>query len=100
MIRDILRKSDLVIALGRRWKDTIQEIEPFANIKIFNNSVSIPEYKVDLNDNRFNVLFLGVLIKRKGIYDLIEAIKILNNRKILEKYNVKFIIGGSGKEKE
>lgn len=100
MIKDILKKSDLVIVLGEKWKNVIQEIEPSANVKIFNNSVPVPKYKVGLNDNGFNILFLGVLIKRKGIYDLIEAIKILNDSGVLEKYNVKFTIGGSGKEKE
>ena len=100
MIKDIFKKSDLVIVLGEKWKEITQNIESSASVKIFNNSVPISQYKVDLSDNGFNILFLGVLIKRKGVYDLIEAIKVLNDRGILEKYNVKFTIGGTGKEKE
>ena len=39
-----------------------------------------------------------MLTKRKGIYDLIEAIKILNDKGIVREKKLNFIIGGSGKE--
>ncbi|WP_217077952.1 glycosyltransferase family 4 protein [Clostridium baratii] len=100
LIKNIFDSSDCVIVLGDKWKRIIGQISPNSNIKVFNNSVRIPEYKVKLERNRINILFLGVLIKRKGIYDLIEAIKILYDKGVINKNNLKFIIGGIGKEEE
>lgn len=98
IIRFLLRNCDAFLVLGDNWKKKIEEIEPKSNVYILKNCVSIPKFKVKLDNNRFNILFLGVLIKRKGIYDLLEVIKILNENKLIEKYNLNFIIGGTGKE--
>lgn len=98
LIVDIFEKSDTVIVLGEKWNKVVKEIAPKSNVEIFNNAVNIPRYKVKWSNDKINILFLGVLIKRKGIYDLIEAIKILNENKIIKDKNLNFIIGGSGPE--
>ncbi len=98
MIKFAFRASDKVIVLGKNWEEIIKRIEPRADVSIFTNAVDIPEYKAKLNNNKFNILFLGVLIKRKGIYDLIDAIKILKDNGTISKFNLSFIIGGSGVE--
>lgn len=98
LIKNIFESSDKVIVLGEKWKKTIQKIAPKSSIEVFNNAVSLPAYKAKLSENKINILFLGVLIKRKGIYELIEAIKILHQRGIVKEKNLKFIIAGSGKE--
>lgn len=100
MIKDIFETSNFVIVLGKRWARVIKEIAPNSNIRIFNNAVNIPDYKVELKEDRINILFLGVLIKRKGIYDLIEAINSLSKNGIIKEKNLNFIIGGSGPEEE
>lgn len=97
-ISKTFQKVDKVIVLGDRWKNFIKNIAPQANIEVFNNSVKVPEYTVSWNEDKINILFLGVLTKRKGIYDLIEAIKILNDKEIVREKKLNFIIGGSGKE--
>lgn len=98
LIKNLFKSSDCIVVLGEKWNKVIAEISPKANIKIFNNSVKIPEVNAKWNSEKFNILFLGVLIKRKGIYELIEAIKILKEDGIIYKYNLNFIIGGTGKE--
>lgn len=98
LIRYILRSSSVVITLGNFWKKTIEDIEPRAFIRVFKNAVNIPKYKVNLDNKKFNVLFLGVLIKRKGIFELIEAIKIMKDKKLLESARLNFLIGGTGPE--
>lgn len=100
LITDIFMMSDCVIVLGERWLNFIKKIAPEANIQVFNNAVKVPKYTVKYNKECTNILFLGVLIKRKGIYDLIEAINLLNHMDITNKKKVKFIIGGTGKEEE
>lgn len=100
LIKDILQSCNLVIVLGEMWKGIIEDIAPDSNIRVFNNAVNIPDYTVIWNKDKINVLFLGVLIKRKGIYDLIEAIRLLNEDGIIKEKNINFIIGGTGPEEE
>jgi len=91
-----LRKADKVIALSSAWKKTLHKIEPSALIDIILNGVNIKKYQV-LNRHPHNpmiVLFLGRLGKRKGIYDIINAIEIL------KKENIQFILAGDGEINE
>lgn len=98
LIKNLFESCNCVIVLGDKWKQVIKKIAPKANIEVFNNAVKVPDYTVKWNKEKINILFLGVLIKRKGIYDLIEAIRILNSRNIVKEKNLNFIIGGTGKE--
>lgn len=100
LIRYVLKKSDVVITLGKEWEKIVHGIEPKANIKVFRNAVSIPDYKVEKDNKEFNIVFLGVIIKRKGIYELIEAINKLKEMDMLKEYNIKFLICGSGIEEK
>lgn len=52
-----------------------------------------------LKKNNIQLLFLGALIKRKGIYNLIHALKALDDINLLEQYNIYLNIGGCDKEK-
>lgn len=98
MIKSLFEISDCVLVLGDSWYEIIKNIAPGANIKVFNNAVNIPREKVSWSENKVNILFLGVLIERKGVYELIEAIKVLTEENIVESRNLNFIIGGTGKE--
>lgn len=100
LIRDIFECCDSVIVLGKVWESVVKEIAPKSNINIFNNAVNIPDYRVEWNEDKINILFLGVLIKRKGIYELIEAIKVLNQEGTIKEKGLNFVIGGSGPEEE
>ena len=97
-IKKFLKECNRIIVLGRKWEKNILLIEPFAKTTIINNAVQIPEFKVKFSEERFNILFLGVLIKRKGIYDLLYAISRLNEDIDLNK--IRFIIAGNGSEEE
>lgn len=100
LIRNIFESCDSVIVLGRNWENVVKEIAPKSRTIIFNNAVNLPDYKIQWNKDKINILFLGVLIKRKGVYELIEAIKLLDRRGIIKEKNLNFIIGGSGPEEE
>lgn len=95
LIRNFLREVSLVITLGNKWETIIKNIEPAANIIVVNNSIHIPDYRVQWRQP-FQVLFLGVLIKRKGVSDLLKAIKLLKDSIKID--NVLFTIAGSGPE--
>lgn len=96
-IRALLSETDRFIVLGEEWKKIIQEIEPSTNITIISNGIEIPKEIVRWNEEFCKVLFLGVLIPRKGVADLINAIAIIRNRGI---GNLKFVIAGTGEEEE
>ncbi len=90
-IRDVFSCADAVIALSEEWKEFLATICDRNKISVLYNAVIIPEYVRDDYSDK-NVLFLGRLGKRKGTYDLIEAIP-----SVLKKVpNAKFYIGGDG----
>ncbi|MBR3897734.1 MAG: glycosyltransferase family 4 protein [Bacilli bacterium] len=90
-IKKLLISSNIFIVLGDRWSKVIKEIEPKSNVVILNNSVNIPNKKTKYNSKK-TLLFLGVLIKRKGIHDLIEALYKLDGE------NYQLLIAGTGEE--
>jgi glycosyltransferase involved in cell wall biosynthesis len=68
-----LTRAQKVIVLSDSWHAFISKIAPKANISIVNNYVSLPKLTSSHGDlHRFNVLFLGILGQRKGIYDLLK----------------------------
>ncbi|CZQ96520.1 glycosyl transferases group 1 [Trichococcus palustris] len=95
-IRSLLRECSAMIVLGDEWKRRIKEIEPKTNTIVVSNTVSIPIEIVKWNDSRFQVLFLGVLIKRKGVDILLEAVSLLHSKGNLD--HVQFVIAGTGEE--
>lgn len=95
-IRKLLRECYVLIALGKEWKNIISNIEPKTNIVVINNTITIPNQITKWNDNKFSIIFLGVLIKRKGVEDLLEAIKLIKSKTTKRKY--KIIIAGTGEE--
>lgn len=100
MISDMFFGCDKIIVLGESWKEVVKKISENSEVSVLRNAVSLPKYIAKWSKNSINVLFLGVLIKRKGIDDLIESIKILSDRGVLDKLNYNFIIGGSGPEEK
>ncbi len=95
-IRRLLRESGRVIVLGAKWEKIVLEIEPGTNTFVLGNAVAIPEETAQWNDEKIQVLFLGVLIQRKGAADLLHAIHRLNEDGKCGKF--RFIIAGSGEE--
>ena len=99
-IRRLIKRANIFIVLGNEWQEKIKNIEPNSNIKIIQNSIHIPKnnIKAKYNKNCFNLLYLGVLVERKGVSDLIDAINILVKKQ--EFQNAKLLIAGSGEQSE
>ena len=77
-VNETLKLADLNIVLSERLVPMIKNKEPMANVKVLYNAVHT--YKTNpYNKNATNILFLGRLGKRKGVYDLIKVIKEINN---------------------
>lgn len=95
-IRKFLREVSAVIVLGDNWNKVIKKIEPNTRTLILSNTVKVSRKRVEWR-SPFNIIYLGVLIKRKGIFDLLAAISKVKNDGF-EKINC--IIAGSGKEEK
>lgn len=78
-IRQTLLAADLNIVLSDRLIPMITDKEPRAKVAVLYNAVSVFS-KNPYDSSARNVLFMGRLGVRKGTFDLIEAIKRLDDR--------------------
>ncbi|NEG89964.1 PssE/Cps14G family polysaccharide biosynthesis glycosyltransferase [Bifidobacterium aerophilum] len=96
----MLREASAVIVLGNQWNERIKTIEPAAHTVVVSNTVHIPDITVSWPESgkRFQVLFMGVLIQRKGVDDLLNALAELRNTNRLG--NMHVVIAGTGAQEE
>ena len=76
-IREILLGCDRVLTLGRNWARNIRSIEPRARLRVLHNAVVIPKEQAAWQEERTELCYLGVLTPRKGVGDLLYALKLL-----------------------
>ena len=93
-IKTILDKSDCVIALTEKWREFFTETVGCHKVEVVNNVIDEPVIKEIKDSNGLlNILFLGFLVDKKGIFDLVDMIaehkNELNGKILLH-------IGGSG----
>jgi glycosyltransferase involved in cell wall biosynthesis len=91
----ILKKQSAVVVLSGSWRDYVKTISPNARVEVLPNYIDPP---VLINDRRLDaganiqILFLGLVGNRKGIFDLLPAFK--EARTNLP--NLQLTIGGNG----
>ncbi len=85
---------DHVLCLSESWKQTLHGIAPSARITVVPNGIEIPEQEDQTlsKSGVVNILFLGLIGERKGVFDLLKAFK----RLLEEGLEVKLYIGGNG----
>lgn len=80
-VRYVLNGVDRVVVLSSQWRDAIERIAPKAQVETIVNPVPIPLYVPDPAERDPNVLlFLGRFGKRKGIFDLLQALALVRAR--------------------
>jgi glycosyltransferase involved in cell wall biosynthesis len=97
-VRYVLNHADYVFVLSDYWKTYVGSISANAQIHVINNFPS-PVYE-ELFDHRdygrkptVEMLFLGYIGQRKGIYDLVEAVALLQARGV---GGFRISVGGNG----
>lgn len=90
-------KCDVLIALSDEWKERLSMIVPAEKVEIIENYSLYDEEAVRARlckSNRFQVLFLGFIDRRKGCYDIPAVLQ-----RVAENVSdVHFVLGGSGDE--
>lgn len=74
LVRNVLAEADVNVVLSRRLVDGITSKVPGARVEVLYNAVEVPEAPL-YNPNARGILFLGRLGERKGVYDLLEALR-------------------------
>lgn len=95
LIAWILSKQTVVVVLSRSWFDYIKDIAPAAKVEVMPNYVNLPQLPAriaDADDGLTQVLFLGLVGLRKGVYDLLPAFK----RALSQAPGLRLTIGGNG----
>ena len=89
-VRKILNSADKILILGKYWNDFISSlIDEKRKVQVMYNAVSCPNENL-YNINSNSLLFLGAIGERKGIFDLIESMKIIKEKNI----NTKLVLYG------
>ncbi|EOH96877.1 hypothetical protein UAY_02609 [Enterococcus moraviensis ATCC BAA-383] len=97
-VKEFLLKQKKVIVLGEEWANFFRGIDSDINISVIHNAVSIPEETVSWENESKKIFFSGVLLKRKGIYDLIDAMVLLKKSNYLKTNCITLKIAGTGEE--
>lgn len=94
LIRATLEHAALIIALSAEWRERLLNICPTAKVEVLHNAVAIPDTARlrRLEDHEMTVLFLGHLLKDKGVYDLVRAFALVAARLP----RARLILGGVG----
>ena len=96
-IRRMLLECDRVVVLGSYWDRIVHDIQPRARTLVINNAVAIPELTAQWDEAETHLCYMGVLIPRKGVADLLQAMGLLLSREDLPR-PVRLTIAGSGEE--
>lgn len=93
-IRYVINSADLVICLSEKWKHFYSSAFKPKQIKILNNMIIPPiNTERNLSNDKFRLLFLGLIGDNKGIFDLI---KILAKNKRQFEGKLELVIAGNG----
>ncbi len=92
----IFRNTECNIVLSKDMGAFIKKIVPCSNITVIGNGVHIPHVN-PYNYHNKHILFFSVFEKRKGIFDLLRCIKLLDTR--IDK-DIRFYICGAGEEED
>lgn len=77
-ICSVLDKADRILILGDYWKEFIRSLAADPDkVEVVYNAVPVPKANRYHSDAK-NLLFLGVVGQRKGIYDLLHAMKTID----------------------
>lgn len=94
-VTEIIKLSDLVLALSDDWKKKFESAFKIENCQTLNNGIDTKQFEnavTNPEEYQSTFVFLGRLGERKGVYDLVNAIKIA----VKQNENIKLYMAGDG----
>ncbi len=74
IVRAVLARAALVLALSEAWRTTLRQISPQARIEVLMNAVPLPPPDVmPVADRQSTLLFFGEIARHKGVFELAQA---------------------------
>jgi len=98
LVRFVMNRSNSVFVLSNYWQSYVKSISTNPRIQVINNFPS-PEFEKLYDSRNYSrretteLLFLGYIGQRKGIYDLVEAVELLKKEGI---QGFRINVGGNG----
>ena len=79
IIKNILNSANKVLVLGDYWKKQLEEVIPEYKLEVLYNGAKCPDTNLYNPDGNL-ILYLGLLKKTKGTYDLLNAMGQIKDR--------------------
>jgi len=110
-IEEVVKNIDLFLPVTSRAKEVlilmgvpeekIRVIPPGIDSRIFTPELKDKNLKkkFDISDNHITILYIGNLLRSKGLFELIYAASRMKKDKELDSKNIKFLLIGAGKDK-
>lgn len=89
-IKKIFNKTDKLLVLGKYWEKQLSKIVNSDKIEILYNGSNCPQKNPYNADGKY-ILYLGLLKRTKGVYDLLDAIEYINDK--IEKNILLYLCG-------
>jgi|Deesub1362B_J571_1020462.scaffolds.fasta_scaffold00320_28 N-acetyl-alpha-D-glucosaminyl L-malate synthase BshA len=95
LVKLVLKQADAVVAVSRFLKEEAEKLGVEAEkVRVIYNGVELPEWEEA--EREMSILFVGSLVKQKGIDTLLKAYRIVKERLP----EAKLVIVGDGRERE
>jgi glycosyltransferase involved in cell wall biosynthesis len=92
-IKTMIKGVDRLIVLSDEWKTYFSKTFKVNHISILNNVIDSQKERANMIKGPLNILFLGKVGDRKGIFDVLEAVS--SAKEILDG-KIKITVGGNG----
>lgn len=74
-VKQQLDKADAIVALSEYWRGYFAEELKCKNVFVVHNIIPTPNYQPNKEKDIFNLLYLGHIYEKKGIFDLVSLIE-------------------------
>ena len=93
IVRAVLARATLVLALSEAWRATLQQISPQARIEVLMNAVPLPPPdSIPAPSRQPTLLFFGEIARHKGVFGLAQAFARMGD----EHPELRLIYAGTG----
>jgi len=97
-IRFVFERTDEIVTLSEKWKNLVSEYCSPDTISILPNAVDIEAYDPEIAPSDTNLVFISHLTKRKGVIELVESVRSLDEE-TLRHFTIKIAGDGPLKQK-